>query len=61
MRIAFRISLLAIGLVSLLGAALPRPGPLVEFPNTSDGAFSNFADEIIKSPIIDKGATLGFE
>jgi dienelactone hydrolase len=33
MRLAFRISLLAIGLASLLGAGVASAGTLVEFPN----------------------------
>jgi dienelactone hydrolase len=36
MRVAFRISLLAIGLASLLGAGAASAGALVEFPNTSE-------------------------
>jgi dienelactone hydrolase len=36
MRLAFRISLLAIGLASWLGAATGRAGALVEFPNISE-------------------------
>jgi|SRR5215469_1584470 len=38
MRLAFRISLLAIGLASSLGAAPGRAGALVEFPSVSDQA-----------------------
>jgi dienelactone hydrolase len=38
MRLAFRISLLAIGLASLLGAGTASAGTLVEFPNTSEKA-----------------------
>jgi hypothetical protein len=38
MRVAFRISLLAIGLASLLGAGAASAGALVEFPNTSEHA-----------------------
>ena len=37
MRLAFRISLLAIGLASLLGASAALAGSLVEFPNVSAG------------------------
>jgi len=36
MRLAFRISLLAIGLASLLGAGAASAGSLVEFPNVSE-------------------------
>ena len=36
MRLAFRISLLAIGLASLLGAGTASAGSLVEFPNVSE-------------------------
>jgi dienelactone hydrolase len=38
MRLAFRISLLAIGLASSLGTATARAGALVEFPSISDRA-----------------------
>src|SRR5258708_4947586 len=38
MRVAFRISALAIGLVSLLGAGAASAGALVEFPSTSQQA-----------------------
>jgi dienelactone hydrolase len=38
MRLAFRISLLAIGLASSVGAATGRAGALVEFPGVSDQA-----------------------
>jgi len=36
MRLAFRISLLAIGLASLLGAGATSAGSLVELPNISE-------------------------
>jgi predicted small lipoprotein YifL len=38
MRTAFRIFLLAIGLVSSLGAATGRAGALIEFPNLPEQA-----------------------
>jgi hypothetical protein len=38
MRAAFRISLLAIGLASLLGAGAASAGALVEFPNLPEHA-----------------------
>ncbi len=38
MRVAFRTSVLAVGLVSLLGAGAASAGALVEFPNTSGQA-----------------------
>jgi hypothetical protein len=36
MRVAFRISLLVIGLASLRGAGAASAGALLEFPNTSE-------------------------
>ena len=42
MRLAFRISLLAIGLASLSGAGAASAGALVEFPNVSEQAPATF-------------------
>jgi dienelactone hydrolase len=43
MRLAFRISLLAIGLASLLGAGAASAGTLVEFPNLSGHTPANLS------------------